>query len=231
MLEQYFLVPCWLLPQLLTQDSCHPILLFQQGMDDSRFNSWQEKRDFLFSKMSKSALAQIKPPIQLVPKVLLLEVKWSNVKLTTNLHLVPRVRMCRTTWPHHMQTLPSNFQKAQNSISTMTRLWDELLRKSNSVPGMTTSSGVLPASYTVATRVPFCQGLSCWGMKLPAHLHLVPRWSMSGAINPLPHMPSWHTFTFHLFSLVALWMCAQLSQQFTCAVYSVDSTKKAHRDR
>ena len=42
-----------------------------------------------------------------------------------------------------------------------------------------------PASYSVDT------GDLPWGMKLTAHLHLVPRLRMSGAVHLLPLMPSW----------------------------------------
>ena len=123
-----------------------PFYCFNRGWMIPDSIPGRRKEIFLFSKMSKSALAPIKPPIQLVPKVLLLEVKWSNVKPTTNLHLVPRVRMSRTIWPHHMQILPSNFQKAQNLVSTIPRLWTELLWKYSSIPGMKTGSRILPAS-------------------------------------------------------------------------------------
>jgi hypothetical protein len=34
-------------------------------------------------------------------------------------------------------------------------------------------------------------GQSCWGVKLAAHLYLVPKLSMRGTIPSLPHVSSW----------------------------------------
>jgi len=46
---------------------------------------------FLFTTMSKLALGTIHPPIQCIPGALTLGVK--QLKLTTHLHLVPKLRM------------------------------------------------------------------------------------------------------------------------------------------
>jgi hypothetical protein len=93
---------------------------------------------------------------------------------------------------------------------------------------MTAGSGVHPASYTTATRVPFHQGLSCWDMKLTAHLYLVPNFCMSGAITPLSHMPSWqierHLYLLLIFPSGFVNVYPAITAVYMFSVYSMDST-------
>jgi hypothetical protein len=135
---------------------------------------------------------------------------------------------------------PSNFQKQQNSVSTVTRIWTELLRKWHD-SWLWSPPSLLYNSY---------QGAPSTGVKLLGR---------EADCSPLPSVKVLHdwsqlhspiclhdryrdTFTFYWCILVALWMCTQQSQQFTCSVYSMDSanftskggpvcTRKANRER
>ena len=50
-----------------------------------------------------------------------------------------------------------------------------------------------PASCSMRTTAAFPRGrVGNWGQKLTARLHLMHKLRTSGAIPPLPHMPSWH---------------------------------------
>jgi len=55
---------------------------------------------------------------------------------------------------------------------------------------MWTGSGAHPGSYSVGTWI-FPRGKVA-GHDVDHSLHLVSNLRMSGAILPLPHMPSWH---------------------------------------
>jgi hypothetical protein len=80
----------------------------------------------------------------------------------------------------------------------------------NPTPGIKTGPEVQPASYTMATRVPFPHGLSYWCVKLATQLDQVSRLGMCGAVTRLHiclHDIYRDSFTLHLFSLVALWTC------------------------
>jgi len=54
-----------------------------------------------------------------------------------------------------------------------------------------TGSVAHPASYSIGTGG-FFPGEKRPGVKLTAHLHLVPRLRMRGATSPLPSTSSWH---------------------------------------
>jgi hypothetical protein len=70
------------------------------GLDDrgSRFDPRQRQRIFLLASASKPALGPTQPPVQWVPGVLSPGVKRGRgVTLTTRPHLVPTLRMSRST--------------------------------------------------------------------------------------------------------------------------------------
>jgi hypothetical protein len=68
----------------------HPILLFQQGLDDPRFNSWQEKRDFSLLQNVQISSGTHQAYYSIGTESSSPRGKLVHVKLTTNLHLVPR---------------------------------------------------------------------------------------------------------------------------------------------
>jgi hypothetical protein len=64
-------------PQLVKQDSCHPILLFQQGLDDPSFNIWREKRDFSLLQNVQISSGTHEAYYSVGTESLSLEVTWS----------------------------------------------------------------------------------------------------------------------------------------------------------
>jgi hypothetical protein len=56
------------------------------------FNSQWGLEIFLFTTVSRMVLGPTQPPVQWVLGSLSLGVKWPGVKLTTHLHLVPRLK-------------------------------------------------------------------------------------------------------------------------------------------
>jgi hypothetical protein len=57
------------------------------------FDSWQRQKIFLVSTSSRSYLGPTQPPIQWALGSLSPDVKSMGVKLTSYLHLVPKLRM------------------------------------------------------------------------------------------------------------------------------------------
>jgi hypothetical protein len=73
---------------------CALRFLFDAGLDGRGFESQQKLGIFLFTTASRPTPVPTHPTIQWVPGTLSLEDKPTGVvKLTTNLHLVPRSRM------------------------------------------------------------------------------------------------------------------------------------------
>jgi hypothetical protein len=56
-----------------------------------------------------------------------------------------------------------------------------------------TGSGAYAASYPMGTRGSFPKSKAAGFVKLTTHRQLVPRSRKCGSVDPLPHMPSWHS--------------------------------------
>jgi hypothetical protein len=65
----------------------------------SGLDSWQGAENFLFATMFKVTLGPTQPPIHWVLDALPLGWSGQGMKLTTHLHLVPRLRMCEAIPP------------------------------------------------------------------------------------------------------------------------------------